>query len=353
MANDTTLDQETSDIFPLRKWQTVILLVFDCLLIVTITIGNILVVFSVFLERKLRSPTNAFIASLAVADLTVGLIVIPIDITFALGYGTDVTTFACLASSTVLTVMIIVSILHLTVIAYDRYLAITDPLCYIINMSRLKVGVLISVAWGIALTISSMPLLGWNNLDHYNHNYCDLMFVHAPSYRIFTVAVSVIIPQNLMLYFYFKMFRVAKKHLNRIAAQEQTTLRRPTLRRDVKAAKTVAVILGFFLIAWIPASVISVIDIFIRVDEQFQEKLFIYELAFFHIAFSNSMVNPVIYAFRNKEFRHSFLKIIGTIFQCECWRQRVLAAGRVVDASCYPEVPSEQLARHKMRYPEQ
>ncbi|XP_071799937.1 adenosine receptor A2b-like [Asterias amurensis] len=346
MASNTSQNDLDVTSFPLSNSQVFVLLVFDCLLSLAITVGNLLVVSSVILERKLRTPTNAFIASLAVADLTVGLIVIPIDIAFALGFASNVTPIACLASSNVLTVMIMVSILHLTIIAFDRYLAITDPLTYVVRMSVFRVALLIALAWGTAIGISSMPLFGWNNLSNYNHDYCDLMFIHAHSYRAFTVAVSVFVPQNLMLYFYFKMFRVAKGHMNRIAAQEQTTARRPTLRRDVKAAKTVAMILGFFLMAWTPASLISVLDTFIHVDDNLQRTLLIYELACFHLAFTNSMMNPIIYSFRNKDFRHAFMKLLGHLFRCRCWRKRVFAASKKADASCFPEIPTISRTHH-------
>ncbi|XP_038067146.1 5-hydroxytryptamine receptor 1A-like [Patiria miniata] len=326
--------------FPLGQREKAIFLTVDVLLATSIILGNTLVILSVLRERRLRTPTNAFIASLAVADLMVGVIVIPIDIAFALGYATGVEPLACLACSNVLTSMIILSVLHLTVIAYDRYLAITDPLSYVIKMGRTRISVLIAVAWATAISISAMPLLGWNNLQYFSHEYCDLMFVHAPSYRFFTVSVSVVFPLNLMLFFYFKMFRVAKGHMNRIAAQEATTSRRPTLRRDVKAAKTVAMILGFFLLAWTPASLISVLDFFIKVDHGLQEKLLIYELIFFHIAFTNSMVNPVIYAFRNKEFRHSFLKLTGAVLRCECWKRRVRSAARRAEMTAFPNQAS-------------
>ncbi|XP_022097143.1 adenosine receptor A2b-like [Acanthaster planci] len=323
--------------FPLGHQEKVIFLTVDVLLVVSIVLGNTLVILSVLLERRLRTPTNAFIASLAVADLMVGIIVIPIDIAFGLGYATDIQPLSCLASSNVLTTMIIVSILHLTVIAYDRYLAITDPLSYVMKMSRIRIILLIAIAWVTAVSLSVMPLLGWNNLQHFSHGYCDLLFIHASSYRFFSVSVSVICPLNLMLFFYFKMFRVAKRHMNRIAAQEATTARRPTLRRDVKAAKTVAMILGFFLAAWTPASLISVLDTFIKVDANLEEKLLIYELTFFHIAFTNSMVNPVIYAFRNKEFRHSFMKLTSAVFRCGCWIRRVRAAARGVEMTGYQD----------------
>ena len=44
---------------------------------VVVVVGNVLVILAVFTTPKLRSVTNTFIVSLAVADLFVGLLVLP------------------------------------------------------------------------------------------------------------------------------------------------------------------------------------------------------------------------------------------------------------------------------------
>ena len=56
------------------KWAALLFVMF---IIPTIG-GNILVILAVSLERKLQNATNYFLMSLAVADLLVGLLVMPI-----------------------------------------------------------------------------------------------------------------------------------------------------------------------------------------------------------------------------------------------------------------------------------
>jgi hypothetical protein len=92
-------------------------------------LGNVLVILAVYRETSLHSPTYYYIVSLAVADLCVGVIVIPLAIFFELftpssfhilchfWHVTDV------GASTA-------SILALCVIALDRYIAITSPIRY-------------------------------------------------------------------------------------------------------------------------------------------------------------------------------------------------------------------------------
>jgi octopamine receptor len=52
------------------------------LITVMVIVGNCLVIAAVFMSSKLRSVTNLFIVSLAVADLMVGLTVLPFSATW-------------------------------------------------------------------------------------------------------------------------------------------------------------------------------------------------------------------------------------------------------------------------------
>jgi octopamine receptor len=57
-------------------------LVILLLINVMVIVGNCLVITAVFISSKLRSVTNLFIVSLAVADLMVGLAVLPFSATW-------------------------------------------------------------------------------------------------------------------------------------------------------------------------------------------------------------------------------------------------------------------------------
>jgi hypothetical protein len=61
----------------LSNWQDICLVTVFCLLIVITIIGNTLVILAVITTRRLRTVTNCFVMSLAVADWLVGIFVMP------------------------------------------------------------------------------------------------------------------------------------------------------------------------------------------------------------------------------------------------------------------------------------
>ena len=327
--NTTDISSSASPVVH-QPWMQYVFLAIDVILFFTIIIGNTLVILSVALSSRLQTPTYIFVASLACADLFVGVVCIPVDAVMALGF-VQVTPWTCLVGSSMIMAMSVCSTMHLTVIAYDRYLAISNPLMYRDKMESKRVVGFIVFSWSMAVFFGVSPILGWNWLDQYETPYCDLLYVQALSIRITVIVLCVLVPMNMMGYMYFTMFRVAMKASKQIAALNPSTIaqqypntahssnRRSTLKRDLKAAKTIAIILGCFILAWNPASAITVIDIFFKDTD----KLLIYELVFYKMAFSNSAMNWLIYGFRNRDFRFMFMKLIGKVFRCKCWQDRV------------------------------
>lgn len=92
-------------------------------------LGNVLVVLVVYVNRALRNTTFFFIVSLAVADIAVGLLVIPLAIVISLGLKTQF--YTCLFLSCLLLIFTQSSILSLLAIAIDRYLRVKIPTKYV------------------------------------------------------------------------------------------------------------------------------------------------------------------------------------------------------------------------------
>lgn len=88
-------------------------------------LGNGLVVLVVCVNQALRNATFSFIVSLAVADIAVGVLVIPLAIIISLEFSTQF--YTCLFLSCLLLVITQSSILSLLAIAIDRYLRIRIP----------------------------------------------------------------------------------------------------------------------------------------------------------------------------------------------------------------------------------
>lgn len=70
-------DEDISEEADNWPWTKVFLIALFCLLIIVTIIGNTLVILSVVTTRRLRTVTNLFVMSLAVADWLVGIFVMP------------------------------------------------------------------------------------------------------------------------------------------------------------------------------------------------------------------------------------------------------------------------------------
>lgn len=126
--------------------------------------GNLFVIIAILTNKRLQILSNYLIFSLSVTDLTVGLIIMPFRI-FEDIYYYDKWIFGGFLCNTVVFIMVstyLASMLHIFGISIDRYLCVTS-LKYMQTRSKINVIVIISLAWGIALILTALPLLGLRN----------------------------------------------------------------------------------------------------------------------------------------------------------------------------------------------
>ncbi|XP_023298056.2 octopamine receptor Oamb isoform X1 [Lucilia cuprina] len=125
--------------------------------------GNLLVIAAVFCSNKLRSVTNFFIVNLAVADLLVGLAVLPFSATWEVFKVWIFGDVWCRIWLAVDVWMCTASILNLCAISLDRYVAVTRPVTYPSIMSTKKAKSLIAGIWVLSFVICFPPLVGWKD----------------------------------------------------------------------------------------------------------------------------------------------------------------------------------------------
>ncbi|XP_055616034.1 octopamine receptor Oamb isoform X1 [Toxorhynchites rutilus septentrionalis] len=128
---------------------------------VLVIAGNTLVVAAVTSSHKLRSVTNFFIVSLAVADLLVGLAVLPFSATWEVFKVWIFGDVWCRVWLAVDVWMCTASILNLCAISLDRYVAVTRPVTYPSIMSTGRAKSLIAGLWVLSFVICFPPLVGW------------------------------------------------------------------------------------------------------------------------------------------------------------------------------------------------
>ncbi|CAJ0610210.1 unnamed protein product [Cylicocyclus nassatus] len=207
----------------------VFIALFLVMMILLTVFGNILVVLSVVVYKRMRTFTNILLTSLATADLLVGLLVMPMSLLDLLhNHRWPLGKFLCGLWATSDVLLCTASILNLCVISLDRYMAITSPLKYPRTRSRKMAACLLSSVWILSLIVCSPPWFvpGWGLfVDHQQpqvvtNNKTTLilhddsfMCGYSPSvpYRIYSALGSFYIPLLVMLSVYFKIFRVASE----------------------------------------------------------------------------------------------------------------------------------------------
>jgi len=191
------------------------------LMILTTIVGNVFVMAAILLDRHLQSVANYLILSLAVADLLVAILVMPLGAVKEITKKWIMGPFLCdfWTSSDVLCCT--ASILHLLAIAVDRYWAVTHP-HYIHSRSSTIIWVLISLVWIMSIVVALAPLFGWKDAAWEERvNQGDCIVSQELSYQIFATSATFFLPLVLILLLYWKIFLTARLRLRTRAAAKR------------------------------------------------------------------------------------------------------------------------------------
>ncbi|KAG7299138.1 hypothetical protein JYU34_017661 [Plutella xylostella] len=195
------------------QWEAVATAVVLTLIILSTIVGNILVILSVFTYKPLRIVQNFFIVSLAVADLTVAILVLPFNVAYSILGQWVFGIYVCKMWLTCDIMCCTSSILNLCAIALDRYWAITDPINYAQKRTLERVLLMIGIVWALSLIISSPPLLGWNDWPEVFETDTPCRLTSQPGFVIFSSSGSFYIPLVIMTVVYFEIYLATKKRL--------------------------------------------------------------------------------------------------------------------------------------------
>nr|XP_033504310.1 trace amine-associated receptor 1-like [Epinephelus lanceolatus] len=263
----------------------VLLYIFLMLLSVITIFGNLLVIIAVLYFQQLHTPTNYLILSLAVADLLVGIIVFPFSLAFSVS--------SCLYHEGL----------------FYRYYAVCQPLTYNIRINHRVIVVMILVSWGVSALIGiSVIIAGLNNEKCNERCLIDVLIENTVG-----PILSFYLPVIIMLCIYLKIFLVAKRQVRSIqnTTCQNTKSGATVSKMERKATKTLAIVLGVFLLCWTPFFLCIT---FMPLINDSVPITIIETLNW--LTLSNSMLNPFIYAFFYSWFRSAFRMIIsGKIFQ--------------------------------------
>uniref|UniRef100_A0A7N6C4J4 G-protein coupled receptors family 1 profile domain-containing protein n=1 Tax=Anabas testudineus TaxID=64144 RepID=A0A7N6C4J4_ANATE len=235
-----------------------------------------------------------------VSDFLVGLIVMPFQILLTepcwlLG------DLFCVLLYFIPFITVCASVANMLLISIDRYVAICDPLCYPARITANRVRISVLLCWIYCVFYSFLFLS--DNLKQpgrYNSCYGECVInIIVPV----DLVLGFIIPISSIIILYIRVFVVAvsqarsmRSHIAAVKLQRSVTV--TVKKSELKAARTLGVVVAVFLMCYCPFYWVSLTG---------YELIFILFLIYF-----NSCPNPVIYAFFYPWFRKT-VKLIVTL----------------------------------------
>lgn len=305
--------------------------------------GNCLVIGAILWYRRLRTVTNYFIISLAVSDLLIAALSMPFRIHHALNFMRwDLGIVVCEFWVFVDLLCSCASITNLSLISIDRFLALTFSLSYKSLMTRTRGLAAISFVWGYSVLIASLSLMDWSPKAK---TIADLVCRKADKYYYtFAIIAGFFLPLTILVINYSLVFKVAFTHakklqllksnagelaescendVNRESRPSVVSIgrmerkKRRSILRELKATKTLAVVIGTFIVCWLPFFVIMFVVQFC--SNCFSPHPTVVIVFVYVLPLLNSAVNPIIYSSFNSDFRSAFKDIFMRVYALRRW----------------------------------
>ncbi|XP_072000827.1 olfactory receptor 10C1-like [Engystomops pustulosus] len=294
--------------------------------------GNLLIMVLYLVSKTLQSPMYFFITQLSLCDLLLTTDIVPVLLHTVLYGGSSITLIGCMVQFSFFANSECSECFLLSVMSYDRYLAICNPLRYHSIMNHKLCVILVDIIWLLGFIVTLIDVFSIYSL-HFcgphiiNHFYCDL----EPILQLSCSDTSIIHIQGLILGFIFVMapFIVIVTSYVYIAV---TILKIPSNTGRHKAFSTCS---SHLIVVSIFYGTLMIVYMFPTKGQSLTTS----KVLSLMYTVLTPLLNPIIYTLRNKDFKDAFLKIkmeklcslLGillprTIGACISWTLRIKGA---------------------------
>nr|XP_017507763.2 adenosine receptor A3 isoform X1 [Manis javanica] len=277
-------------------------------------VGNVLVIWVVKLNPSLQTTTFYFIVSLALADIAVGVLVMPLAVVVSLGI--TIHFYSCLFMTCLLLIFTHASIMSLLAIAVDRYLRVKLTVRYRSITTQRRIWLALGLCWLVSFLVGLTPMFGWNmkltSESHRNVTFlsCQFRSVMRMDYMVyFSFFTWIFIPLLVMCGIYLDIFYVIRNKLNQNFSSSKET--GAFYGREFKTAKSLFLVLFLFALSWLPLSITNCIIYF---NGEVPQVILYLGILLSH---ANSMMNPIVYAYKIKKFKETYLLILKACMFCQ------------------------------------
>ena len=266
--------------------------------------GNGLTIVAVTRFSSLQTSTNYLVASLAVGDLLPSLQT-PVVIVHEMLSDHPYFVPICLAEKTFSIISIRANYINILWISIDRLLYIAYPLKYPLWQTDRKTFTLIAVTWGYLIIENPLFISFGHALIP--GGICKVSVIVNDNIYDYYFVPQMMLCLSITIVCYVIIARIAHKQSIAIAAQHQPfdTLEASIHRSQKKIAKMMFTVLASYILSYIPQLYFAQL-----LQNKRTEFRYIMERIASLIYFTNSFVNPIIYAWKSQEFKEAFKKIL-------------------------------------------
>ncbi|KAM9496675.1 trace amine-associated receptor 13c-like [Clarias gariepinus] len=287
--------------------------------------GNMFVIISVFHFKQLHTPSNMLVLSLAVVDFLIcAFVMLPmlissIESCWIFGRG------LCIVFLLIARFLAFLGIYNVTLIAVDRYFALSKPFLYTDSVSVRKMCIV--VYSNCCLCMVYMVAFFYFSGSITNSIICpgQCFYFYNKFWTLIDLVILFVFPCFLIIILYTQVFIIAKKHatairqLHNYTRTKTQTIISDSMKSERKAAKVLGIIVSMFLACLLPYYIYNLLGDFIeKQPETFNGLVF--------LCYLNGTINPIIYALFYPWFRRCIKLIITLqIFQKESELLNVLS----------------------------
>jgi muscarinic acetylcholine receptor M3 len=184
-------------------------------------VGNLMVMVSFRVDRRLQTVTNYFLLSLSVADLAIGLFSMPLYTAYLVLNRWPLGPIVCDVWLSVDYTMSNASVANLLLISFDRYMSVTRPLTYRARRTPRRATCVIVVAWTLSVVLWTPWIVAWPHMEGGRtvpDDQCYIQFLR--SNRYFTIATAVAafyLPVAVMIVVYYRIYGATARRRKNLA----------------------------------------------------------------------------------------------------------------------------------------
>lgn len=188
-------------------WQTVVIGVLATIMWIIDVVGNALVILAIVLDRRLKGIQHWYLASLAMADMLLGILVLPFSFTNQILAVWVFGPVLCQMWLVIDVLLCTASIINLSLISLDRYWSITRPM-YSQTRTPKQGALFIALVWIVSAVICLPPLFGWSKPQK---NEWSCVLTDNIGYVLYSTIGSFFIPMAIIIMVYVKIYWEARK----------------------------------------------------------------------------------------------------------------------------------------------